>query len=210
MSFSERQPVFTTFRVENGKVLYLDYHIARLEGWCRELSLPFDACQTDSAAQQFFSESGSGRGRIIIGIEGASPQYTFDPGSKPPPFIFGTILRINRPWGRFKTWPPRTLERKPGEELLLVCHDTGFVLEGSVTNIFARYNGRWLTPPDDGSIVAGLGRKHFIEELAAKGEEVSQEHFTVAVLLQSEIFLTNSLRGTHLLASVEHIDNTDK
>jgi branched-subunit amino acid aminotransferase/4-amino-4-deoxychorismate lyase len=52
-----------------------------------------------------------------------------------------------------------------------------------------------LTPPADGKILAGIGRKHFIRELQEKGETVKEQWFKADILKNNEVVLTNALRG---------------
>ncbi|MDX9806806.1 MAG: aminotransferase class IV, partial [bacterium] len=69
------------------------------------------------------------------------------------------------------------------------------ILEGSYTNVFVKIGDEFFTPPDDGRILPGICRKHFIRYLKLKGMIVREEYFGIEKLKNSEIFLTNALRG---------------
>jgi para-aminobenzoate synthetase/4-amino-4-deoxychorismate lyase len=89
----------------------------------------------------------------------------------------------------------------PGEAALLVDGDE--VLEAGRANVFAVRKGALFTPPLDGRILPGVTRATVIELARDQGIEVEERTLTLGDLRKSdEVFLTNSIRGIEVVASV--------
>lgn len=65
------------------------------------------------------------------------------------------------------------------------------ITEGSISNVFARFGDRWVTPPLECGLLPGVMRTHAIRELNAAEEVLGFEELERA----DEIVLTNSVRG---------------
>ncbi len=86
----------------------------------------------------------------------------------------------------------------------VMCNADGFVTEASTSNVFARLDGTWCTPPLRAGILAGVTRSLLLEFLPQHGERVEQRDLTAAQLRAAdEIFLSSTLRD---LAPVTHLD----
>ncbi len=86
----------------------------------------------------------------------------------------------------------------------LMLNAQGFVTEASTSNVFARVDGVWCTPPLHAGILAGVTRRLVIEFLSGRGEDVLERDLTVDDLRNAEeIFLSSSLRD---IAPVTHLD----
>jgi branched-chain amino acid aminotransferase len=80
------------------------------------------------------------------------------------------------------------------DEAMLVTHG-GEVLEGSVSNLFARRGDQLVTPPLASDVLPGITRAWVLAEAAAAGYEVRERRLTVAELREAdEAFLTNSVQ----------------
>jgi branched-chain amino acid aminotransferase len=80
----------------------------------------------------------------------------------------------------------------------------GFLTEASTSNLFARIDGVWCTPPLDAGILAGVTRAHLLEFLPRHGERVEERPLTAPDLQEAEeMFLSSSLRD---IAPVTHLD----
>jgi branched-chain amino acid aminotransferase len=80
----------------------------------------------------------------------------------------------------------------------------GFITEASTSNLFARIDGVWCTPPLDAGILAGVTRAHLLEFLPRQGERVEERPLTASDLQEAEeLFLSSSLRD---IAPVTHLD----
>ena len=78
----------------------------------------------------------------------------------------------------------------------------GEVLETAHSNIFARFGDEWITPPDEGGLLAGTVRSVLLEE--AGSLSIVERSFTLNDLLRcDEAVVTNSVRGIVPVASVD-------
>lgn len=88
-------------------------------------------------------------------------------------------------------------------DCLMLNHD-GFVTEGSTSNVFARIDGAWCTPPLDAGILAGVTRGLLLEFLRGTGEDALERNLSVDDLHRAEeLFLSSSLRD---VSPVTHLD----
>ncbi len=86
----------------------------------------------------------------------------------------------------------------------VMLNTAGFVTEASTSNLFARVDGVWCTPPLDAGILAGITRGILLEFLGASGERAEERPLRAADLRgAAEIFLTSTLRD---IAPVTHLD----
>lgn len=68
----------------------------------------------------------------------------------------------------------------------------GEVTEGAIHNVFVEKNGRWLTPPVDCGLLAGVYRRHILETRP----EVQEAVLTLDDLRQADtVYLCNAVRG---------------
>lgn len=80
----------------------------------------------------------------------------------------------------------------------------GFVTEASTSNVFARIDGVWCTPPLQAGILAGVTRGLLLRFLPSVGEEVLERDLTGGELREAEeLFLSSSLRD---IGPVTHLD----
>lgn len=86
----------------------------------------------------------------------------------------------------------------------LMCNAEGRLTEASTSNVFARLDGIWCTPPLAAGILEGVTRALLLELLPALGERVAERHLTPAdVQSAEELFLSSTLRD---IAPVTHLD----
>lgn len=119
------------------------------------------------------------------------------------------VLRLaTRPWARSALSAHKTSDRAALDAATAEAHasgrfdtvghtSTGEVLEGGRTSVFARIDGRWLTPPVALGILDGVQRAEVLANPALLGaDEVTEEAFTVADLRRADaIVVTNAVRG---------------
>jgi len=78
----------------------------------------------------------------------------------------------------------------------LLQDERGHVISGTQSNLFARLDGRWVTPRLDQCGVAGVMRRAFRHWQAGRGEPVEERELAMAdVERASALVLTNSLIG---------------
>jgi D-alanine transaminase len=81
------------------------------------------------------------------------------------------------------------------------------VTEGAMSNVFAVFDGVVMTPPADGSILAGVTRLKVMQSAAAHGVNIIEKHFSVEELRRAdEIFISST--GTEALG-IARLDGQD-
>jgi len=187
--------VFTTVRVADFKPVWIEDHLLRLKKSAEILNIPFDEDVWIEEVVKMLKQNklGNARMRLIMDAYG-NPQINFEPFADDLSSVLVRFKEIS-PQGNIKIWPFRKHTEKSDEEVILIDKNTGNILEGSYTNVFVKIGDEFFTPPDDGRILPGICRKHFIRYLKLKGYKVHEDYFGVEKLKNSEIFLTNALRG---------------
>ncbi|MEO6595283.1 MAG: aminotransferase class IV [Planctomycetota bacterium] len=80
-------------------------------------------------------------------------------------------------------------------DCVMLNHD-GFVTEASTSNVFARMDGVWVTPPLASGILAGVTRALLLEFLPTCGERVAERNLVAGDLRAAEeLFVSSSLRN---------------
>jgi branched-chain amino acid aminotransferase len=86
----------------------------------------------------------------------------------------------------------------------LMLNTDGFVSEASTSNVFARIDGTWCTPPLSAGILAGVTRRLLLDFLPGAAADVVERDLTAHELAAAEeVFLSSSLRD---IAPVTHVD----
>jgi para-aminobenzoate synthetase / 4-amino-4-deoxychorismate lyase len=187
--------VFTTVRVADFKPVWIEDHLLRLKKSALMLNIPFDEDVWIEEVIKMVEQNKLGSARMRMIIDGCgNPQINFEPfhdSEKKMSIRFKNI----EPQGDLKVWPFRKHAERSDEEVILIDRNNGNVLEGSYTNVFVKIGNEFFTPPDDGRILPGICRKHFIRYLKLKGYTIHEKHFGIEKLKNSEIFFTNALRG---------------
>lgn len=94
--------------------------------------------------------------------------------------------------------------RERGATDCLMLNGDGNVTEASTSNVFARIDDVWCTPPLEDGILAGVTRSLLLAFLPQVGERVHERHLAAADLRRAdEVFLSSSLRD---VAPVTHLD----
>jgi para-aminobenzoate synthetase / 4-amino-4-deoxychorismate lyase len=187
--------IFTTIRVADFNPIWIEDHILRLKKGAAILAIPFDEDGLTNSVIAALSKNTfpNARMRIVINKDSSSEINfeLFSDNSSPLSIRFKEI----EPQGSLKIWPFKKHTENESEEVILIDRNNGNILEGSYTNIFVKKGNDFFTPPDDGKILPGICRKYFIEYLNLRGYSVYEKWFSKAMFENSEIFLTNALRG---------------
>jgi 4-amino-4-deoxychorismate lyase len=88
----------------------------------------------------------------------------------------------------------------------LLLDSGGRVIEGLSHNLFARIDGRWVTPKLDAAGVAGVMRRYLMEHVfPTTGRGVGEAHLSLGPLLSAEeLLLCNAVTGIRPVASLGH------
>jgi len=217
--------VFETIAVDAGRALCLDRHLARLTRGCTQLTLPVPQRATleeecarvcdgvERAVLKIMVTRGVG-GRGYAPNRGAMPtrivaRYPW-PAYPADSRADGVAVRICRTrlgrnprlagikhLNRLEQVLARTEEQSAQCDEGLMLDDAGRLIEGIVSNVFVRRNGRLCTPDLSECGVAGIMREMVLEAaqpltgLAPEIAALSVDDFSTA----DECFLTNSLIG---------------
>ena len=88
-------------------------------------------------------------------------------------------------------------------DCVMLNHE-GFVTEASTSNLFARLDGVWCTPPLDAGILAGITRGLLLDFLPRIGERTEERALRAEDLQRAEeLFLSSTLRD---VGPVTHLD----
>jgi para-aminobenzoate synthetase/4-amino-4-deoxychorismate lyase len=177
--------VFETIRVERGRALYLEDHLARLRNSVRELygadfelrlpELPDRPCRLRVTALP------SGEVTAELAPLG-EPNLVLAPWTVP-----GGL-------GAHK-WADRRAIDEATQRLgatPLILDEDGSVLEAAWANVWVREGDRLVTPPADGRLLPGVTRARLLRT----GPHAAEEPLTLERLVAADvILLTSALRG---------------
>ncbi|MBR0793700.1 aminotransferase class IV [Bradyrhizobium manausense] len=228
--FTLADGLFETIKAVGSRPFWLAEHFARLKAGAAEigLAIPFSEDRIFDAADRLLagvaSEAQSAlrltvtRGAAARGLwpkDAAQQQptcvLTVAPSVVMPPQAFvvcrSTCRNERSPLSRIKSlgYGDNILARREaidrGADDAIMLNTKGHVACATVGNIFFRVDGRWVTPPRDDGILAGLARKRFIAELGAAESSV-----TTDMIRRSDAgFVCNSL-GFSLIKSIDGRD----
>ena len=192
-----------TMRVREGRIPFLERHLARLERSLRALGLPRPARDVAALVTPF-----SGTGNAVLRVEVCDGRATVTvrelPALDAPAVI--TASEPHRPY------PHKTTERDcfvdaaeeaeiaEADDALLLTPE-GWVAEGTVWNVFWWDGDRLHTPAEDVGILPGIGRARVLE-LAGT---VEQGRYRRQALEGKSLVLTNAVRGIVPLASLDGV-----
>jgi para-aminobenzoate synthetase / 4-amino-4-deoxychorismate lyase len=177
--------VFETIRVERGRALYLEDHLARLRNSARELygagfelrlpELPDRPCRLRVTVLP------SGEVTVELAPLG-EPNLVLAPWTVP-----GGL-------GAHK-WADRRAIDEATQRLgatPLILDEDGSVLEAAWANVWVREGDRLVTPPADGRLLPGVTRARLLRT----GPHAAEEPLTLERLEAADVIvLTSSLRG---------------
>jgi len=189
-----------TIRVRDGRIPFLERHLARLAGSLAELRLPKPSQDVARLVRPF-----AGTGDAVLRVEvrdgRASVTVRDLPALEPPAVI--TASEPHRPY------PHKTTERDcfadagkeaevaEADDALLLTHD-GWVAEGTVWTVFWWEGDALHTPALDLGILPGIGRARVLELV----QRVEQGRYRPQAL-RGSVFLTNAVRGIVPVASLD-------
>lgn len=200
----QRQGVFETLLVVDGRPVELDAHLARLGASLQTL---FGAGTPPGAAGAVRDEAGDlelGRLRLTVAPNGPGGlATTVRVAAVERSLVFPAAgvriapLRVPGGWGAHK-WADRgpLAAAESGATVPLVVDHDDTVLEASRANVFIVESGRIVTPPADGRILPGVTRSRLLSLLDVREEIISLERLADA----DEVFLSGSVRGVEPVA----------
>lgn len=216
--------IFTAIRISKGRPILWAYHQARLKQGCFQLGIPYDRDLIELEFEQLLNGRGDDEGvaKIIItrGISdrGYRPSQivsptrimTLDPRSNAFERIDQSGIQIVLCQYRLPTGSSlagiKHLNRldqvmasreiiPPFQEGLMLDH-SGWVIEGTKSNIFVGTVNGLVTPDLSLAGVAGVMREYLLDAFANDGLAVAVNHVPLNLLAEAnEVFLCNSVHG---------------
>lgn len=216
------QGVFETILVINGTAQFLNWHIERMLDGCRRIGIPVDSLverldrdlpplPVEAVLKITVTRGAGGRGyavseaiepTLIIQLS-AMPSWPDTPGENGirimqcqtrlarQPLLAGIkhLNRLEQVLARAEWSDPQIREG-------LVCDTEGYVIEGTMSNLFFARDNRLYTPDLTQSGVAGILRRWVLANAAGLGYEVEVGQFTPDLVKDAdELFFCNSLIG---------------
>jgi len=215
--------VFETLILRDGAPLYGDLHLERMRSAAKELDLP-DSPHVDTLLQdtqtllrtlgrndgaiRWTWTAGDGDQAVVtihwrdIPASVEERRQGVHGHSTPGPMPLAYLKTTSRaPWVVAQRRAEAAVPA-PAEAMFVTM--SGEILEGSRSNIFARVDGRWVTPPADGRILPGVTRDRLIAWLGQRGMPVEERRIQRSELLEaSAVVLTGSLIGTAPLLTLD-------
>jgi len=216
--------VFETIAVREGEPCFWARHLQRLEAGCRRLGLPLpdDGMLREEAAallaghevavlKIIVTRGSGGRGYQVPGIAQPTRILQRHPWPALPPACATDGVRVRLCTTRLGSNPQlagiKHLNRL--EQVLaqqewddpdiregLLLDAEGFVIEGTMSNLFAVTGNTLATPDLTACGVAGIMRSVVLEQAASLGLEMAVKPLPLAEVQQAdELLLTNSLIG---------------
>jgi len=190
-----------TIRVREGRIPFLERHLARLARSLSGLGLPNPSQDVGALVQPF-----AGTDDAVLRVEVCDGRATVTvrelPALEPP-----AVITASEP---HQAYPhkitvrdcfvdaAREAEVAEADDALLLTHD-GVVAEGTVWTLFW-WDGKGLqTPALDVGILPGIGRARVLE--LVKG--VAEGRYAREALAGKSLFLTNAVRGVIPIASLD-------
>ncbi len=202
--------IYDTLLVEDGVVIDIDAHLARLDASVRSVYGSTIRAGLDEAVLRRAAGL-TGRQRLRVDavprdgevrvsmttrvIDDDAQAWTLQPRT------------IAGGFGQHKWSDRRALEHEtaPDRDLLLVAED-GAVLETARASVFVVHDDGVHTPPVDDRILPGTARARIIEILRDAGVPVFQRRLTLDdVSRATEVFVANSLRGVVPVRAVDGV-----
>jgi len=192
-----------TMRVRDGRIPFLERHLARLARSLGELGLP-KASQDVAALVRPFADTGDAVLRVEVRDGRASVTVRELPRLEPPAVI--TASEPHQPY------PHKTTERDcfadagreaevaEADDALLLTHE-GWVAEGTVWTVFWWERDGLRTPALDLGILPGIARARVLELV----KRVEQGRYPEQALRGKSLFLTNAVRGIVPIASLDGV-----
>lgn len=215
--------LFETLKVQGGRAVLLERHLARLQEGCQRLKIPCDMSILRRELLEYMQQLGDGVCKLIV-TRGAGqrgyglpdpcvPQRILQASAVPqwPAAhqqqgiqLFACQLRLSeqpllaglKHLNRLEQVLARAEWSDPtyAEGVLLDAQDR--VVDGVFSNIFIVHKQQLLTPALHRCGVAGVMRAELLERAAAVGIEVLVRDISLQDLLQAdEVFTCNSLYG---------------
>lgn len=201
---SEEFSLFETLRYEDGILHDLEQHTERLRKSAEHFLFLFDEKKLRrkiSAGLRRIPKTGKKRLRLTLSKNGRIEINVGEfPGTDGEISVIISDKRVHSSnfYQYFKTSNRKLYDEEHSKYLgqgffdVLFLNENNLVTEGAISNIFVRKGDRWITPPVNDGLLAGIERKNWLNS----DNNVHESSIHPDDLISAdEIVLTNSLRG---------------
>jgi branched-subunit amino acid aminotransferase/4-amino-4-deoxychorismate lyase len=205
--------VFTTVRILNYEIQFLDEHIARLKQSCLYFQMNFPEIDLRSIAKQLCLENKikNARGKIIFWEHNSNVNVLFKVeelclNKNPKNVIYSKDGRFYSPFFTMKTLQyafPILENRKKEADDILYYNAEGYLLETIFCNIFVKIDGVWCTPSFDVNILSGIMRQKVIEKFHKHKIPIVERKIHKNEKIMSA-FTTNCVHGIVSIQKLNH------
>lgn len=232
-AFLYGESVFATMRVSEGKVLFLESHLYRLElgyHWLFDTEILFPKEELAKGLTEIASRHSEARIRVTFHLN--NDQYEFVPTKENPEFIVMVTnledeflsdvpeVRLgicDEPYvrgvphfakvGSYLHQVRKLKEfRERNYDDVLFLDDHRRLTEASTSNIFFRKDDLFMTPSLSEGLLDGVMRKNINRYFKEAGWKFTEGHFDIYNLLESdEVWLTNS-SGIRVVTKIDRED----
>ena len=191
-----------TMRVRDGRIPFLDHHLARLGRSLAELGLPRPTQDVAALVTPF-----AGTGNAVLRLEVLDGRASVTVRDLPP-LAPPAVITASEP---HQSYPHKTTERDcftdagreaevaEADDALLLTPE-GWVAEGTVWSVFWWDRDALRTPALDLGILPGVGRTRVLDLV-----RVEQGRYRKQALAGKSLFLTNAVRGIVPIASLDGV-----
>ncbi|MDO3722621.1 aminodeoxychorismate lyase [Marinobacter sp. chi1] len=219
--------LFETIRMRGRQGVLLGRHVDRLTRDAGRLGIPVSRSELDNicrAAAERYSDAFKGDGWILkLMLTRGAGGRGYQPDAKSQPHVLASAsalpaqpdsagvcvdfspvtLTVNPFLAGMKTlnrleqvMAARDIQGDRFEMLMLDGH--GHLIEGTRTNLLARFDSGWVSPPKASLAVAGVLREWILERLRTQGDSVEERHLAASDVSGPKcrgLFLLNSVLG---------------
>jgi 4-amino-4-deoxychorismate lyase len=232
-AFAYGDGIFRTLLVRNGKPIKWNLHYAKLQDDCERLKIICpDEALILKEVRCLFKSDGNGVLKIIVSRGESARGYAVPANIKanrvviklPEPIypvtnvdegvkLFLCHIRLSKQpllagvkhLNRLENVMARMEFNDPDFADGLILDEDGFVIEGTMSNVFARFGNTLLTPDLSQSGVAGVTRQRILTMSDSLGVEVKVKAFTLDALLDAdEVIICNTLFGAWQVRSLSN------
>ncbi len=225
--------LFETIKVSQGRLLFLEKHLKRLVNGCAVLGINVSREELLASLQETMQLNKITEGSLRLTVTGGEKTGDFsEPNPRGNYFITGQKGNLYSPTDYLQSYKGliSSIKRNPfspvvylkslnflenvlakkealiaGYQEALFLNTSGFLTEGSITNLFIVKDGKIFTPAVECGLLAGITREVVIDICKKNSNPAIEGHFLLTDLLEAdEAFLTNSLLGIMPLTMVNN------
>lgn len=202
--------LFETMLVKDGRVAWLDRHLARLCRSTADLGFVCPQGAIRSAVTRYIAAlRGVHVQRLKVTLQ-QDGRFNLSGGvctplhDAPSALIYPHTLPVHDPLRRYKTSQRALYDQAwqyavaQGAFDALVFNHDGILLEGGRSSVFIRVDGIWQTPALDLDILPGILRRQVLDDPQSwlGSTQIQENHITRAQLARADVVMQgNALRG---------------